>query len=110
MSPVRIGVLLLPVFFLFGCANVSLPQSGFATRYYHSDIAPLLGLEEGAGDGSRAGSVAGPAGVDSCDAVARERALDVEAQGFGEDMQAKVYDATRRDCAAWRARFGGPAG
>lgn len=39
-----------------------------------------------------------------CGAVARERADDALANGYGFDIEASVYQETYDDCLAWRRR------
>ncbi|MBV9542596.1 MAG: hypothetical protein JO167_15150 [Alphaproteobacteria bacterium] len=43
----------------------------------------------------------------NCERTALERRGDAEAQGFDEDTQKRVYDATYADCMTWAARMGG---
>ena len=43
----------------------------------------------------------------NCERTALERRGDAEAQGFDEETQKRVYDATYADCMTWAARMGG---
>lgn len=86
-----------------GCTDVGLPQRGFATLFFHSEIEPELNPPQ-AFDGTPLLPDGKPARPDSCEVAARARAQDVAAQDFGEDVQKKVFEATLADCKRWRAR------
>jgi hypothetical protein len=100
----RASLLLLASLLLAGCS--ALPQRGFATRFFQSDIEPELnpkGAFEGSPTIAPDGSVVPPG---SCEAIARERAQDVAVQDFSLEVQQTVFDHTLRDCKAWRGRTG----
>lgn len=95
---------------LTSCGEIGLPQQGFATRYLGGSIGPALGSQldtatNFAGQplsNSPAGRPARPRDV--CEATAQDRAQDISAEGFDEDLQKKVYDAVIADCRVWSKR------
>jgi hypothetical protein len=98
----RHSTLILAALFLTACSDVSLPQRGFATRYFQSNVAPEF---TAAPDGIVAPATT-PESLDSCEQIARERATGAADQGFSEDVQRSVYDEAVRDCQTWRQRLG----
>jgi hypothetical protein len=99
----RLGFLMLSVL-VGACSADSLPERGFATRFYLGAVAPSLDSPRGPGRAPLAGSSGEPIAPDSCEAFARARSEDVADQGFSAEVQQKVFEATQQDCQAWRQR------
>lgn len=95
---------------LAGCSGTSLPQRGFATRFYQRSVEPTFDPPAAFGGSAPITPDGKSVSPGSCEAVAQKRAADIAAQNFSTDMQQKVFDATLRDCRAGRSRYGGPAG
>ena len=113
-----------------GCAQLNLPQRGFATRYFVQTIEPRLrsdGQQDGAGEGHAAlpsadnniggGSathldqISGAYNVNSkaairqkCVDVARNREIEAGYQGFDDDTQKDVFNKTLAECLKWNSR------
>jgi hypothetical protein len=92
---------------LCGCSELSLPQRGFATRFFHSTLEPSLDPPTDFGGSALVAPDGRSLSPDSCEAIARARAQDSAAQYFSSDVQNKVFDGTLADCRNWRARFAG---
>jgi len=113
-----------------GCAQLNLPQRGFATRYFVQSIEPRFrndGQQEGVGESRGAmpsvdknipeASATNPdqmagaydakgnaATLQKCIDVARNRGRDAGYQGFDDDTQKSVFDRTLADCLKWYSR------
>lgn len=94
---------------LSGCESLGLPDQGFVTRdiggtfgsILHDTFEPSTEL---GGDHLPSGnirSLSQTTPIDECERSARERASDVNVQGFDADTQRKVYEATLQDCHKW---------
>lgn len=99
-SGMRLGqlcVCVLAASTLAGCAGLTLPDRGFATRYFVSAAHPLDRTH------------LRPLSPDSCEAVARTRAGDAGVQGFDDAVQRTVYEAALKDCRYWQRQLNGGA-
>jgi hypothetical protein len=112
--------ILVTAFVVTGCASLGFPKRGFLTRYFAgSDLQKSITTSDdlaGRQFHPAIETYTGPAPVarhvgessslarteNTCETVARQRALDLAFQGFGETTQKSVFDSTYRDCVAWR--------
>jgi hypothetical protein len=97
----------------------SIPQQGFAMRYFGGPIGPelksaIVPATDFSGQPVRAPVATAPGPTSdayldsgtsiSCESVAQHRAADVSFQGYDETVQKSVHDAALSDCQTWRAR------
>ena len=100
----RVLPLIAAALLLAGCTGIGLPQRGFATRFFQSDIEPDLRPPPAAFEGTPLLVNGMPAAPNACEAIAQARAHDAAVQGFGDAVQQQVFTGTLADCRRWRDR------